>query len=731
MAPQTLKKTERILSLGMVFRYHGRVGEVFLVRDDAADVLWQEKTDTRTGEVLEKCISALTDAEVHRADIAGCFRILWRKSGTVNGAAHAPRLPTEKELERQRWRLAYISAAEDLIAKGMGTTRQAFKDNADRILADGLFRYTQRLEEATDKRSKAGKRLKRNDTFEPVKCAATVHGWWKEYQRRDRRGLLDNYFRSGNRTSRYPSEVVALAKQVVDSRLDEERPTVASIYESVKAAFYVQYAIGPGDPLPESTPCVPGYDFVHDLIDRLAPVDHQIRTRGFKTAYADLHAIGMGMEVTRPLERVMIDEYDVDLMVFLRDDTGILRHLPPELVEGFQLDGAPKRLRVSAAIDSYTRCILGMKFALGKRGAMLAETLEMIMTDKGEFSDGVGAMTPWSQFGRPETLVPDRDPVYASDSAADLLAALGVTNFGPPSRKPWLRAFIERFFRTFHQTFLNRLSGRTFGSIGAKGANEPEARASLTLDDFLTWCVRWLVEIYHASPHSGLSTINKIKICPAQKWEAATAIQKVSVVSRPEMRLVFGVRVWRKLSNAGIRVMNVQYQSDALMAHFHGSRLDGPLEVAWWPGDIGAIELRLSQSEWLTVPALDGFFWGKTLNDLIVMQARGQELALSLHDMRMRSIHELDQTSLKRKAVLGLLATRVETPEQLQKLEQRFSRFMVTAERQNRTQPARDLFADPVGADDEDGAPNPELGLGDELSPPRSARPYNPDDVMD
>lgn len=102
--------------------------------------------------------------------------------------------------------------------------------------------------------------------------------------------------------------------------------------------------------------------------------------------------------------------------------------------------------------------------------------------------------------------------------------------------------------------------------------------------------------------------------------------------------------------------------------------------------------------------------------------------------MRMRGIHELDQFSLKRKAVLGLLPTRVETPEQLQKLEQRFSRFMVTAERLNRAPPARDLFADPVGADEADeadGAPNPEPGLDDEPSPPSSARPYNPDDVMD
>lgn len=73
----------------------------------------------------------------------------------------------------------------------------------------------------------------------------------------------------------------------------------------------------------------------------------------------------------------------------------------------------------------------------------------------------------------------------------------------------------------------------------------------------------------------------------------------------------------------------------------------------------------------------------------------------------------------------------METPEQLQKREQRFSRFMVPAERQERAPPARDLFADPVSADDKDGAPDPEPGLDDAPSSPRSARPYNPEDVMD
>ena len=719
-----------IVEEGMEIRYGGRRGTVFLVRSDSADILWHEHVDTETGEVLPRGAGCLKHAEIRSADLGGRFRVLSRPA--VPGGPPFGRLPTVEELRRRLWRLSFVEAAQKLIdTEGMGTTRRAFIDSGDRILADGQKLYVDKLQEqAGQQGARGGKRLNNVELRSPPKSAATVHGWWIIVQRGGADRLLDHYRRSGNRGERYPPDVVALATAVVDARLDEERPTIANIWESVQSAFHVENKRRLSQPIPEGVLTTPGYDYIHDLVDRRAPVDHKIRTRGMKSAYADLHTLGLGLDATRPMQRVLIDEYDVDAMVFLRDDTRLLEHLPDGLVDGFGLNGEPVRLRVSAAIDAYTRCILAMKFTVSRRGVMLAETLEMIMSDKGEFADGVGELSRWFQCGRPELICLDRDPGYAGDETAALLSSLGITNFGPPSRKPWLRALIERFFRTYHQRFINRLSGRTFGSVGAKGDNDPAARASVTFDQFLMWTVRWLLEIYHLTPHPGLA-----KLTPAQKWAEATAVHKVNVPSHSEMRLVFGTREMRKLLRRGIRVMHIDYQSDELVSEFLGKprrRPDVPLEVAWWPGDIGAVEVRISDDEWLTVPAADPFWRGKTLNDLIILQAKGRELDKTLEDIRMQAIHDLDQFSLQRKALLGLLPSRVETPAQLRRLEQHFSRFMVTAERLSRAPEPRDLYDDEVLPADEKPVhrPDPARHDGPHPSPAADLRP-NPDDIME
>ncbi|MFT5797002.1 MAG: hypothetical protein ACI84R_001057 [Candidatus Azotimanducaceae bacterium] len=67
--------------------------------------------------------------------------------------------------------------------------------------------------------------------------------------------------------------------------------------------------------------------------------------------------VPLGLQLTRPLERVEIDVYESDLMVFL-DAVGAVGHLTDQEIQSMGLDGTPKRVRISAAIDVFTGCIL-------------------------------------------------------------------------------------------------------------------------------------------------------------------------------------------------------------------------------------------------------------------------------------------------------------------------------------------------------------------------------------
>ncbi|MBN2629447.1 MAG: hypothetical protein JXR75_02765 [Rhodobacteraceae bacterium] len=78
-----------------------------------------------------------------------------------------------------------------------------------------------------------------------------------------------------------------------------------------------------------------------------------------------------------------------------------------------------------------------------------------------------------------------------------------------------MRGFIERFFRTVNQRFLQYLSGRTFGSIEERGDHEAEKRACLSEDQTAVVIALLIADVYHNEPHSGLNGRT-----PLQQWEA-------------------------------------------------------------------------------------------------------------------------------------------------------------------------------------------------------------------
>jgi len=223
----------------------------------------------------------------------------------------------------------------------------------------------------------------------------------------------------------------------------------------------------------------------------------------------------------------------------------------------------------------------------------------MITTNKGAWTDAVGALTPWDMHGTPELIVFDGGAAFKSQRFRMAISDLGVAWEMAMNGVPENRGMIERVFRTFATDFAPRLSGHTFSSIIEKGDADPEARAVLTVDDFTFALLRWVTDVYHNTPHGGLNGET-----PVKAWRRLT--QEYGVSPSPDMemmRLCFGQQRQYQLDKTGITILGVRYQAEHLQTYM---RRQDPhmVDVRWHPKDIGAISVRLGK-EWYQVSALD------------------------------------------------------------------------------------------------------------------------------
>ena len=673
---------------GAVFELNNRRGKVAELRTTSCLVVWDEFVDPNTGEVLPAISDTVSHEDFCRYDRNGRLSIIRRPSAAAAEGRRDRSHRTKAEIARMKHRYCYVSAAQQMISDGdLEESRAGFIARGEILIGLGTVYYNQYLKkEAGASGKRGGAKVNLGDQSDLPKSPANIYKWYCAFRRGGQNALFDRYISSGNRGSRYTEAEQALVQSVIRQRLDEERCSIASIVDSVRAVIDVRNDEAARSNPPGKFFNRPGYEFIHSAIDALAPLDHAIRTRGLKVAYRDMHALGIGVKTSRALERVEIDEYTFDLMVILKG-LGVWDWLRLEERSILGLDGSTRRVVLSAALDVHTRCIVGMQISASRTTSLLRETVEMIFMDKTPIADAVGAHEPWHMHGRPETIVLDRGPNYIGDEVYDLLADLGIVNLGAPAKKPWLRPFIERLFRTIHLGFAQRFSGRTFSDVVARGENDPAARASMTIDEFLHWLVRWIVDIYHNTEHAGL-----LGRTPAEAWTQSQTSSRLQAVSREELRKVFGIRRTRKLGPSGITMMHIRYQTDDLMKIYYAPpNRQKSLEVAWWPHDIGTISVKVGPDRWMNVTSADPMWIGKSFDDLMMVRYRLTGERDRSDAVKARALADLDAAAHRGKVLRGLLPTFV-TDGTYDRYEADFMRFMSTAEREFDVPEHMDLF---------------------------------------
>lgn len=706
MAAPFKKKTKILLEKGCDFQLTLRKGRVLELRPEGYFIFWEPWTDPESGECHESTAGIYGYDAIVTDNNYGILKILKRPLAQPTASNRIRR--SERvlvEVARQRFRKQYVLAIQDMLDRGeLDPVRDDFCAKIVTIIANGGQRYREYLAALSMREAKRGgtkvqksrKEHQRAVEFhQGFKCGHTMWKWYWAWRIDGDDGLFDQY-RNCGRYKRYDDATDSFIERHLDMLWDREKPTVGSFVESVQAAIDAENERRERLPVPATKLRRPGYDYIRDKIRELAPIDHALRRNSRDKAYKDLHTLGMGVTTSRVLERVEVDEYTVDLFVLMRE-TGLFDHLPESIKQLIGLDGKPCRVTLSGAIDVHTRCFVALQIVPQGVESPLAQTLEMIYMDKSPIADAAKAKFGWPMGGAPEAIVFDRGDKYITDDAYDILADLGITNLGCPAGKPWLKPYIERVFRTVHSDLLSRFSGRAFSNVVERGENDAAARATLTLEAFLCWLVRWVVDAYHTKKHPALD------ISPAMAWEKGCKECPPRSLTSDEMREVFGVCTRRKLTRKGVRVRNIDYQSDATMHMFLNDKVDD-VEVLWWGGDIGTISVRAGSGSWMTVPACDERWIGKSELEMLAElaeEAEANEADQTVIDAEQRArrdwINAANRESYRLKRLVGLISL-PKTADELEYETQRFMRHTDTAERRHKAGPHRPLMCDLDGA---------------------------------
>lgn len=605
-----------------------RVGEVYRSMLSGCELIWEESFDPDTGEIIEAISDRLSIQVISNALARGTLKILSLPEhlGTRPPEIAAAAGPRPTETLRALWRTSYISAAQTLIEEQkLLPFRADFERKLAEIVSLGLANELSR-EKRTGKSDRAGQKA---SLAYPPKSGKTIFRWWKSFSVSGAAGAFDRYRDCGNRKNRFTDELMQITHEVVALRLTEERPSIACIMRSVQSRIRVENRRRMSEnPDTEAALPVPGYDSVWSVIARIAPIDHKVRTRGMEVAYRDLHNLGQGLQIERVLQRVELDEYTVDLMVFMRL-LGLERLLMPNERVALGLTGDPKRVIISAAIDVYSGAIVAMQIAPEGSMNLTVKTIEMIYCDKQPIADAVGAVNPWPMHGHPQTLALDRAAVNISDEIYTRLAAAGITNFAVPAGRPFLKPWIERFFATLGAMFLQQFTGRTFSDVVRKGENDPAKRATLTLEEFLHWLVRWIVDVHHTSKPETLG-----RSAPLHEWEKGVAeVPPMILNDESRLRRAFGDRLERLVTRKGVEVHGIHYISREISEWFLNEP-ERELEVWWWHRKIGRVEVFLPNGEWVTAHAKDERWADKCFTDLMVVIEEGRAERLRGQDER-------------------------------------------------------------------------------------------------
>lgn len=549
-----------------------------------------------------------------------------------------------------------------------------------------------------------------------VATAQTILDWDERLTARGFTGLVDMLHVSGNDTCKLAPEVAEILKEEIDRLCSLETAPNTAIHEAVERRVVrlreereaeLRRREAAGEPIEEEERKAvaalkpPSLKTVGIRVKRIGPLEQAFRGKGPDWLLGNQLVTGLGLQVERAGQIVVIDEYDADLMSVVPFDF-LVHWLGPERVAALGITGdKPFRVVFSVMIEAFTGCILGLQIGLSADQDLAGRTFMMAMTDKTKIAAACGAESAWDQFLRPEKVLHDSGNAYIAAETERMCALLRMDKIAAPKAKPFIRGLMERIFRTVHERLLARIPGKTFSNPVKRGAYDSEAEAVLTIDDLIQVLIVWIVDIYHNSPNLGRDGLT-----PADLWrhEMAVGMGCRPVPGLRVMTHVFGTTLTRRAQGTGIRIMHANYSSE----EFARVLLRSPtraFRVRWWEENMSEAQVEVKPRVWMPLEVMDPRARGLSVDEwMLVLQrahvARDPEAAA----IRRRAGEKIDDRIEDRIATRRKVRRKTMTEERLLQAEERALRFFKTPTTEITSAETHGLYGVPVGTDhDEDG----------------------------
>jgi putative transposase len=430
-----------------------------------------------------------------------------------------------------------------------------------------------------------------NDVWKRVKMPekppswVSVYRWKKVYiqGKEDYRALVDNTRSKGNRTSRYPSVVIDFCNEAITAKfLRREFSSKQGTFEDALLRVMNENAQRPEcDALP-----LPTRRIVDRLIANIPAYDRYVAQKGHDAARKAFRSVKGSFVSNSPLEWAEIDHTRLDLFV-VDDETSLPMGRP----------------YVTACIDRYTRCILGIYVGFTPAGYQsVALCLKDCFLPKLNFRDEYPEIrSEWPAYGLPRGITFDNGMEFHSQSLEQLCLSMNVIPQYAPRRQAWFKGQIERFFRSLNEDFAHVAPGTSFSNIFDKGDYDPAKHAVMRLSTLKVGIRKWIADIYHQKPHSALETT------PAKMWTSSIRPEDIRLPDESiQLDAVMGLVERRVLTHKGIEYEGLFYNSSDLrdLRIREGANLD--VEIRVDQSNIGSIYVLWPKTNsTYCVPALD------------------------------------------------------------------------------------------------------------------------------
>ncbi|MDG4647278.1 transposase family protein [Roseibacterium sp. SDUM158017] len=587
----------------------------------------------------------MTNAEISRYLTVGNFKCIPNEHQPEHLRARA--LP-DGELLSLRDTKAHKKAAMRLAV--VRAFREFLDDETNNITrtATSIRPYLRAIRFRAGENLEEGEPDKEDDTFSvPKKLGAkTVLDWERKERRFGLAGLYDRNSERGNRDRRMTADELMIMGKVVGKYLNDQCPSQKIIFDEVKIAFADENDRRRAAGEPEIV--CPSRETVRQAIRKLNPFDITLTRKGREAANRQFAPVGMGLDIARPMQRVEFDEWEADAITLMAEG-GLFHHLTDEQKKVLGLDKKKARWWITVAICCATRCIVGMVISRQPNSQSALRVIEMMMRDKGVWGDACGALTPWNQFGWPSVIVTDCASYNISSLVQARVSDLGITLQYCAAANPESKGTIERVFGTFATQLMPRLSGRTFSNVVERGDYDSVKRAALNPEEFCSVLVRYIVDVYHRTPHSGLNGET-----PLDCWNRL--VEKFGVQPPPDLgrrRLIFGHERERTVTRQGITILGVRYHSEVL-ARFMTKAQERKVAIRWYPEDIGAIWAELN-GRWFEIPAVFDRYQGVSAQEWVdaaaeirAQNARNAEVNFAVVRQALDFIKETNSAAMTR-----------------------------------------------------------------------------------